>query len=76
MRKILSGLCATTLAASFAIASAVPVNAAPVFVPQPPVAQSDIIQVQSDERTLRARAVSSTSFSSALSWTTSIFARR
>lgn len=53
MRKLLSGLCATTLAASFAIASAVPVNAAPVFVPQAPVAQSDIIKVQSDERMWR-----------------------
>ncbi|WP_353641650.1 BA14K family protein [Mesorhizobium sp. WSM2239] len=50
MRKLLSGLCATTLAASFAIASAVPVNAAPVFVPQAPVAQSDVIQVQSRGR--------------------------
>ena len=53
MRKFLSGLCATTLAASFAIASAVPVNAAPVFIPKAPVAQSDIIQVQSDERRWR-----------------------
>ena len=59
MRRILSGLCATTLAASFAIASAVPVNAVPLVVPQAPVAQSDIIQVQSrgrevmEERLLR-----------------------
>jgi hypothetical protein len=59
MRKILSGLCATTLAASFAIASVVPVNAAPVVVPKAPVAQSDVIQVQSrgrevmEERLLR-----------------------
>ncbi|HEV2901323.1 MAG TPA: BA14K family protein [Pseudaminobacter sp.] len=50
MRKILSGLCATTLAASFAIASVVPVNAAPVVVPQAPVAQSDVIQIQSRGR--------------------------
>jgi hypothetical protein len=50
MRKILSGLCATTLAASFAIASAVPVNAVPLIVPQAPVAQSDIIKVQSRGR--------------------------
>jgi hypothetical protein len=50
MRKILSGLCATTLAASFAIASAVPVNAVPLVVPQAPVAQSDIIKVQSRGR--------------------------
>jgi hypothetical protein len=53
MRKLLSGICATTLAASFAIASAVPVNAAPVFVPQAPAAKSDIIQVQSDDRMWR-----------------------
>ncbi|WP_394891564.1 BA14K family protein [Mesorhizobium sp. AaZ16] len=59
MRKFLSGLCATTLAASFAIASAVPVNAVPLVVPQAPVAQSDIIKVQSrgrevmEERLLR-----------------------
>ena len=59
MRKILSGLCATTLAASFAIASVVPINAAPVVVPKAPVAQSDVIQVQSrgrevmEERLLR-----------------------
>ncbi|NGO52358.1 BA14K family protein [Allomesorhizobium camelthorni] len=50
MRKLLSGLCATTLAASFAIASAVPVNAVPLIVPQAPVAQSDIIKVQSRGR--------------------------
>jgi hypothetical protein len=50
MRKFLSGLCATTLAASFAIASAVPVNAVPLVVPQAPVAQSDIIKVQSRGR--------------------------
>jgi hypothetical protein len=50
MKKFLSGLCATTLAASFAIASVVPVNAAPAFVPKAPVAQSDVIQVQSRGR--------------------------
>ncbi len=50
MRKLLSGLCATTLAASFAMASAVPLNAAPLVVPQAPVAQSDIIKVQSRGR--------------------------
>lgn len=50
MKKFLSGLCATTLAASFALASVVPVNAAPIFVPKAPVAQSDVIQVQSRGR--------------------------
>jgi hypothetical protein len=50
MRKLLSGLCATTLAASFAMASALPLNAAPVFVPQAPVAHSDVIQIQSRGR--------------------------
>lgn len=34
MRKLLSGVIATTLAASFAIASAMPLNAAPVYVPK------------------------------------------
>ena len=53
MRKLLSGLCATTLAASFAIASAVPVNAVPLVVPKAPVAQSNIIQVQGGEVTER-----------------------
>jgi BA14K-like protein len=52
MRKLLSGLCATTLAASFAMASVVPVNAAPVFVPKAPTAQSDVVQVQ-NERIIR-----------------------
>lgn len=51
MKKFLSGLCATTLAASFALASVMPVNAAPIFVPKAPVAQSDVVQVQ--ERRLR-----------------------
>jgi hypothetical protein len=34
MKKILSGLCATALAFSFAISTAVPVNAAPIVVPK------------------------------------------
>ena len=34
MKKLMSGLLATSLAASFAVASVVPVNATPVFVPK------------------------------------------
>jgi hypothetical protein len=50
MKKFLSGFCATALAASFAVSSVVPVNAAPVFVPKIQSAQSDVIQVQGDGR--------------------------
>jgi hypothetical protein len=46
MKKLMSGLLATTLAASFAFASVVPVNAAPVFVPRTEAAQSDVQTVQ------------------------------
>ena len=46
MKKLLSGLLATTLAASFAIASVVPVNATPVFVPKADTAQTDVQNVQ------------------------------
>jgi hypothetical protein len=48
MNKILSGLTATALAASFAIASEVPVNAAPVFVPQSEQVRGDVQQVRHD----------------------------
>ena len=54
MRKFLSGHGATTLAASFAMASVVPGNAAPVFVPKAPAAEAGVIQVQNrDERLIR-----------------------
>ena len=46
MKKLLSGLLATSLAASFAIASVVPVNATPVFVPKADTAQTDVQNVQ------------------------------
>ncbi len=46
MKKLLSGLLATTLAASFAVASVVPVNATPVFVPKADTAQTDVQNVQ------------------------------
>ena len=42
MNKLLSGLMATTLGASFAIASVVPLNAAPVYVPKSEQAQTDV----------------------------------
>ena len=34
MKKLLSGLCATALAFTFAVSAAVPVNAAPIIVPK------------------------------------------
>ena len=46
MKKLMSGLLATTLAASFAFATIVPVDAAPVFVPRTQAAQSDVQPVQ------------------------------
>jgi hypothetical protein len=47
MKKFLSGLCATSLGASFVIAEIASANAAAVFVPQvAPVTTSDIIQVK------------------------------
>ena len=45
MKKLMSGLLATTLAASFAVATVVPLNAAPI-VPQTESAQSDVQTVQ------------------------------
>lgn len=46
MKKLASGLLATTLAASFAFATIVPASAAPVFVPRTEAAQSDVQPVQ------------------------------
>ena len=46
MKKILSGLCASTLALSFAAATIAPVNAAPIFVPQTAQPFQDIQNVQ------------------------------
>jgi hypothetical protein len=46
MKKLMSGLLATTLAASFAFATIMPVEAAPVFVPRTEAAQSDVQPVQ------------------------------
>jgi hypothetical protein len=53
MKKILSGICATALAATFAVSSVVPMNAAPIFVPRAVPAeagQSDVVQVQDGMR--------------------------
>ena len=46
MRRFLSGLCASSLALSFAVASLAPVNAATLFVPQTIDQASDIQNVQ------------------------------
>jgi hypothetical protein len=46
MRKLLSGLCASSLALSFAVASVAPVNAATFFVPQTIEQTSDVQNVQ------------------------------
>ena len=47
MRKFLSALCATALTASFAVSGALPVNAAPIYVPKAPAAEhSDVVKVQ------------------------------
>jgi hypothetical protein len=46
MNKLLSGLCATTLAVSFAAATTAPVNAAPVFVPRTAPVTTDVQQAQ------------------------------
>lgn len=45
MKKFTTGLLASTLAASFAIASVVPVNAAPVYVPQGNTVSNDLQSV-------------------------------
>jgi hypothetical protein len=44
--KFLPGICATALAATFALS---PVNAAPVFVPEAPAVQSHVLQVKDGE---------------------------
>ena len=50
MNKLLSGLMATALAASFAIASVMPLNAAPVYVPKSEQVQTDVQQVNHTRR--------------------------
>ena len=46
MNRLLSGLMAIPLAASFLIAPAIPLNAAPVFVPKSVEARTDVEQVR------------------------------
>ena len=50
MNKLLSGLMAASLAASFAIGSAIPVNAAPVFVPNAEATRTDVVKVHNPWR--------------------------
>lgn len=50
MKKFMSGLLATTLAVSFAFASLMPAEAAPVFVPKTQAAQTDVQDVQYQPR--------------------------
>src|SRR6185436_522360 len=50
MNRFLSGLVATTLAASFAFASALPLNAAPMFVPKSHEVRTDVEKVDHTRR--------------------------
>lgn len=54
MKKFLSSLCATSLALSFTVASFMPANAAPPFVPRVESAQHPVIQIQSRGGEVRA----------------------
>lgn len=54
MRKILSALCATALAASFAVVGALPAASAPIYVPQTqPLQASDVVAVDFHRRIRR-----------------------
>ena len=53
MNKFLSGLMATALVGSFAIASVMPANAAPVYVPKSTQAQTDVEKVNHTRRHAR-----------------------
>lgn len=46
MKKLLSSLCATALAASMAVVGVMPANAGPAFVPRAAPEQSDVIKAQ------------------------------
>ena len=50
MKALLSGLMATTLAASFAIASAMPLDAAPIYAPQSEQMRADVVKVHNPWR--------------------------
>src|SRR6476469_3650343 len=47
MSNHLSGLCSATLAISLAVATALPANAVPLFVPRAVAPSSDTVEVQS-----------------------------
>ena len=53
MNKFLSGLMATALVGSFAIASVIPANTAPVYVPKSSQAQTDVEKVNHTRRHAR-----------------------
>lgn len=48
--KLLNGICAAGLAATFAVTGLAPANAAPTFVPQTTTTQSDVVQIQDGAR--------------------------
>ena len=49
MKKLISGLCAGGLAATFALTS-IPANSAPTFVPPTASVQSDVVQIQDNRK--------------------------
>lgn len=51
--KFLPGICATALAATFALPLGSPVNAAPVFVPKTPAVHSNVVKVKDGDAKLR-----------------------
>jgi len=54
MKKLFSALCATALAASFAVTGALPATAAPIYLPQTqPLQASDVIKVDNHWRKKR-----------------------
>lgn len=53
MKKFLSALCATTIAATFAVSGSVPAMSAPLFVQKIEGAQTDVQQVQFRDRSER-----------------------
>src|SRR5687768_2610287 len=53
MRKMLSGICASALAAAVALTGILPAQAAPVFVPQTAQTSSDVQTVQDGPRWMK-----------------------
>ena len=64
MKKFLSGICATALAATFAVSSIMPATAAPIFIPRTQTAQTDAIKVGERDyrRFLRRQQLGSSDF--------------